>query len=138
MKEQRKSRQRQLILDAVMTRCDHPTADQIYLDVRAKDEKISRGTVYRNLGVLSEYGEVTNVKVPAASADRYDSRLDLHYHLYCTVCGSVSDAPLPYHSEYDKKVEEETGFQITRHRGIFEGVCPECAKQMEQKTNLEV
>lgn len=138
MKQQRKSRQRQLILDAVRTRCDHPTADQIYLDVRAKDEKISRGTVYRNLGVLSRDGEVTNVKVPAASADRYDSRLDLHYHLYCTVCGRVSDASLPYHAEYDRKVEEETGFQIIRHRGIFEGICPECGKRMENQTNLEV
>ena len=32
MKQQRNSKQRQLILDAVMTRCDHPTANQIYLD----------------------------------------------------------------------------------------------------------
>ena len=138
MKQQRKSRQRQLILDTVMTRCDHPTADQIYLDVRAKDDKISRGTVYRNLGVLSEYGEVTNVKVPAASADRYDSRQDLHYHLYCTNCGKVSDAPLPYHPEFDEKVEQETGFRIARHRGIFEGICPECAKQLEKNNDLEV
>ena len=67
MKQQRKSRQRQQILDAVQTRCDHPTADQIYLDVRAKDERISRGTVYRNLGVLSEDGQITNVKVFAAA-----------------------------------------------------------------------
>ena len=29
MKQQRNSRQRQLILDAVMARRDHPTADQI-------------------------------------------------------------------------------------------------------------
>ena len=56
MKQQRNSRQRQMVLDAVSTRCDHPTADQIYLDVRSKDDKISRGTVYRNLGVLSEDG----------------------------------------------------------------------------------
>ena len=82
MKHQRNSRQREIIRDAVMARCDHPTADQIYLDVREKDDKISRGTVYRNLGILSENGNVTNVKVPAA--DRYDSRLDRHYHLFCT------------------------------------------------------
>ena len=133
MKKQRKSRQRQLILDTVMTRCDHPTADQIYLDVRAKHDKISRGTVYRNLGLLSEDGEVTNVKVPAASADRYDSRQDLHYHLYCINCGGVFDAPLSYRPEFDKKVEEETGFQVIRHRSIFEGICPKCAKQMENQ-----
>ena len=45
MEKQRNSKQRQLILDAVKRRCDHPTADQIYLEVREKDEKISRRTL---------------------------------------------------------------------------------------------
>lgn len=127
MKKQRSSRQRQMILDAVMTRYDHPTADQIYLDVRARDEKISRGTVYRNLGILSENEEITNVKVPAA--DRYDSRLDRHYHIFCTNCERVFDAPLNYHEEYDAKIAVKTGFQITRHRVVFEGLCPECCEK---------
>ncbi|MGM9538045.1 MAG: transcriptional repressor [Candidatus Onthomonas sp.] len=136
MKQQRNSRQRQMILDAVQTRCDHPTADQIYLDVRTRDEKISRGTVYRNLGVLSEDGEITNVKVPAA--DRYDSRLDLHYHLFCTGCRRVFDAPLSYRAEYDRQVAAETGFQVSRHRIVFEGLCSECAKSREMKAKSEV
>lgn len=124
MRKNRNSKQRQMILDAVMTRCDHPTADQIYLDVRAKDDKISRGTVYRNLGILSEKDEITNVKVPAA--DRYDSRLDRHYHIFCTGCGKVFDAPLKYREQYDEQIEKETGFKINRHRLIFEGLCAEC------------
>lgn len=129
MKKQRNSKQRQIVLDAVMTRCDHPTADQIYLDVRAKDDRISRSTVYRNLGVLSEDGQITNVKVPAA--DRYDARRDLHYHLFCTGCGKVFDAPLNYHTEYDEQVARETGFRISRHRVVFEGLCPDCAAKEE-------
>lgn len=124
MKKQRNSKQRQMILETVMKRNDHPTADQIYIDVRAKNDKISRGTVYRNLGILSENEEITNVKVPAA--DRYDSRRDRHYHIYCTCCGKTSDAPLSYHTDYDKKIEQETGFRIKRHRLIFEGLCPDC------------
>jgi Fe2+ or Zn2+ uptake regulation protein len=130
MKKQRHSKQRQIILDAVRSRCDHPTADQIYLDVRAKDDKISRGTIYRNLGILSENHEITNVKVPAA--DRYDLRLDRHYHIFCTNCGKVFDAPLNYHEEYDEQIEKETGFQINRHRLIFEGLCPECNNKNEK------
>lgn len=136
MKKQRNSKQRQLVFDAVMTRCNHPTADQIYLDVRAVDDKISRGTVYRNLGILSEDGQIANVKVPAA--DRYDSRVDRHYHLFCTGCGRVFDAPLRYHAEYDAEIAEETGFQISRHRMIFEGLCPECVKNEEKQTESEV
>lgn len=127
MKKQRKSKQRQMVLDAVTARCDHPTADQIYLDVRAKDNKISRGTVYRNLGILSENDEITNVKVPAA--DRYDLRLDRHYHIFCICCGRVFDAPLSYHKQYDEQIEKETGFQINRHRLIFEGLCPNCKEK---------
>ena len=126
MKKHRNSKQRQIILDAVKARCDHPTADQIYLDVRMQDDKISRGTVYRNLGILSEYGQLTNVKVPAA--DRYDSRTDLHYHVFCTGCGKVFDAPLIYCRKYDEQVADETGFKIKRHRMVFEGLCPECLK----------
>ena len=132
MKKQRNSKQRQLVLDAVLDRCDHPTADQIYLDVRAKDDKISRGTVYRNLGILSENDQIGHVKV--AAADRYDSRLDRHYHLLCTACGRVFDAPMSYHPEYDERVSSETGFQIKRHRTVFEGLCPEC---YEKEQNLQ-
>lgn len=130
MKQKRNSRQRQMILDAVSKRHDHPTADEIYLDVRAKDEKISRGTVYRNLGVLTENREISNVKLPAD--DRYDCRIDYHYHLLCTECNKVFDAPHIYHREFDEKAAEDTGFLIKRHRVVFEGVCPECRKKMPE------
>lgn len=125
MKKQRNSRQRKLILDIVASRHDHPTADQIYLDVRTQDSQISCGTVYRNLGILSENGEIANVKVPAA--DRYDSRLDRHYHMFCTGCKRVFDVPLEYQEQYDEQVEKETGFKISRHRLFFEGLCQECS-----------
>ena len=129
MKKQRNSRQRQIVYEAVMARSDHPTADQIYLDVRARDDRISRGTVYRNLGLLTRSGQVTHVKVPAA--DRYDMRLEKHYHLVCTRCGMVFDAPIPYRESFDAQVAEETGFEITRHRMIFEGICPDCGQNPE-------
>lgn len=127
MKKQRNSKQKQMILDAVRARCDHPTADQIYLDVRGKDDKISKGTVYRNLGVLAEGGEITNVKLNAA--DRYDLRAGRHYHIICTECRRVVDAPIEYKEGYDEEIEAETGFQINRHRLIFEGLCPECIEK---------
>lgn len=126
MKQQRNTHQRQLVLDAVTARHDHPTADDIYLDVRALDSRISRGTVYRNLSVLSLNGEILHVKVP--TADRFDCRLDLHYHLLCTECGAVCDVPLPYHGELDAELSADTGFRIVRHRTVFEGICPACQR----------
>ncbi len=132
---QRNTKQRTLVLEAVRSRKDHPSADEIYLDVRREDGRISRGTVYRNLNVLAESGEISHVKVP--SADRYDLRMDRHYHCFCTSCGAVSDAPVLYREEYDRQVEEETGFQIQRHRTIFEGLCPNCRNRAKKEFRLE-
>ena len=125
---QRNTKQRRLIYSEVMSRCDHPTAEEIFQAVRRKDEKISRGTVYRNLNLLSENGEITHVWVPGS--DRYDSTLDRHYHIYCEKCGKVADAPFAYDSARDDEIAAKTGFRIERHRTVFQGICPECrAKQ---------
>lgn len=89
----RGTRQRHLILCAVRARCDHPTADQLYDDVRAVEPKISRATVYRNLNCLSDDGVICHVRVPGA--DRYDLRTDRHYHLFCVRCKRSSMRRLP-------------------------------------------
>jgi Fe2+ or Zn2+ uptake regulation protein len=127
MKQQRNTKQRQMVLGAVRARCDHPSADQIYLDVRSIDDRISRGTVYRNLNFLVRQGEVLQVKLP--NTDRFEGQLDKHYHLLCTECGAVCDVPLPYHSDLDKQAAEKTGYTIERHRAVFEGLCPDCRQK---------
>ena len=124
MKQQRNTKQRQLILDAVRARCDHPSADQIYLDVRAIDDRISRGTVYRNLNILVRQGEILQVKLP--HMDRFECQAEKHYHLLCQGCGAVCDVPLPYHVELDEQATIKTGYTIERHRAVFEGLCPNC------------
>ena len=127
MKKQRNSKQRRIILDAVTARCDHPTADQIYLDVRSVDEKISRSTVYRNLNLLAENGDISTVNSP--TAERYDFRCEKHYHVICRMCKKVFDAPIEYNPDLDKYVSDETNFKIENHVMIFEGVCPDCQKE---------
>ena len=124
MAQRRKTRQRDLVLAVIEARCDHPTADQVYLDARAIDPKISRGTVYRNLKVLKQQGKILHVRLPIT--DRYEARVDHHYHLVCTECDEVYDLPLPYRMSLDEEVEAATGFAIGRHRTVFEGLCPAC------------
>lgn len=125
----RNTKQRQTVLDTVMEHCDHPTAEEIYLDVRKKDSKISKGTVYRNLNILSENGDVNQVKVQGA--DRFDKTTCNHYHIICTKCKKVFDAPIEYAEQNDSIVEDKTGFIITKHQTMFEGICPKCQKEKE-------
>jgi Fe2+ or Zn2+ uptake regulation protein len=118
------------VLEAVC-QGNHPAARDIF-DTIAKDEKISLGTVYRNLMILEEEGEIIQVKSDPELA-RYDRRLDLHHHLHCTVCGRVFDMPLPYDPGFDRKAAKESGCRIERHSITFEGVCRNCMKGTSPK-----
>ena len=126
MTQQRNTRQRQLVLDAVTSRCDHPTAEQVYQDVIAKDAHVSKATVYRNLELLSANNQLTQVNAPGAS--RFDLRREPHPHLSCVRCGKVVDAPWAYQQADDEQVSAETGFTVFGHQTMFTGLCPECSK----------
>ncbi len=127
----RDTKQRQLVLETVRAHRDHPTADRIYLDVREADSKISRGTVYRNLKCLCDEHEIIQIKVPGA--DRFDLRVDYHYHFICLDCDGVFDVPCPYSRELDAAAAESTDFEIFRHRTVFEGRCAACRRRAAQR-----
>jgi len=129
--QQRNTRQKAMVLEAVRSRCDHPTADQIYTEVRSKDPTISRGTVYRNLSQLSENGQIHHVVL--SGADRYDLRCDPHYHMICRSCGRVFDAPLSYQEAFDRLEDTKEGFQIEQHDLLFIGLCSHCAEGSAQE-----
>ena len=127
--KQRNTKQRELVLDVVRAHRDHPTAEQIYQDVHAQNDKVSRATVYRNLNLLDENGEILQVSAPVAN--RFDLRADPHYHMMCIKCGAVVDAPLEYQQAYDKLVASASGFKVVSHQTLFKGLCPDCQKVQE-------
>lgn len=117
--------QRSLVLDAVRKLHHHPTSADIYDAVRVEHPSISRATVYRNLNVLAELGELRRVEVPNG-ADRFDFKTSPHYHVRCSVCGRVWDADLPYFEHLTDHAAEEHGFEVHGHDIMFTGVCAEC------------
>lgn len=127
MKPQRNTKQRQLILLIVSKRDDHPTAEEIYLAAKRKNKKISRSTVYRNLNVLVEQGQIIQTKLP--TSDRFEIALKEHYHFVCTECDAAYDIPLEYNSSINQSLAEKTGFVVLKHRTVFEGVCAKCQKK---------
>ncbi|MEL7624288.1 MAG: transcriptional repressor [Clostridiales bacterium] len=136
--QKRNTRQRQMVLNAVLARRDHPTANQLYQDIRAFNPKISRGTVYRNLKILANSGKIHHLNV--AGVEHFDWRLAAHGHLVCTECGALSDVPLPYEDRLDQILAEQTGYEIAGHHTFFEGRCPACQggqSQAEQQPQAE-
>lgn len=117
--------QRALVLEAVCSLRNHPTSADVYEVVRTRHPNISRATVYRNLNVLVNRGEVLRVEVPNG-ADRFDFNNTPHYHALCRVCGRVSDVDMPYQRDLAALVTDAHGFSIEGHHIIFEGTCVNC------------
>ena len=120
---QRSSRQREIILKELCSLRCHPTADELYERVRKVLPRISLGTVYRNLELLTENGVI--LKLGPGDRRRFDGNSRPHPHIRCLACGRVDDiAP-----ELDPPAvaeEELRGYQITGCNIEFVGICPDC------------
>ncbi|MGD9277844.1 MAG: transcriptional repressor, partial [Desulfobacterales bacterium] len=77
-KNRRITKQRQVILEELRQMETHPSADEIYKVVRRRLPRISLGTVYRNLEVLAQMGEIQKLEL-SGSIKRYDWNTNKHY-----------------------------------------------------------
>lgn len=124
-KKLRMSRQRKAILNTLTDLHCHPTADEVYENVRRKLPHISLGTVYRNLEILSSSGVIRKIQLGGAQM-RFDDCRDDHYHIRCLRCDRVDDLPLDPLSLSEEILSTHTGYKIVGHCLEFIGVCPQC------------
>ena len=120
--------QRSLVLEAVNRLHCHATADEVYEEIIQEYPTISKATVYRNLNLLSEMGEIRRLEIPG-SADRFDHIAGRHFHFICRKCGSLSDVKLADVSHLNELCEAQTGAQVEECNIFFEGLCKNCIKE---------
>jgi Fur family peroxide stress response transcriptional regulator len=121
------SRQRQVIMDFLMTRKDHPTADVVYTNVRQSYPKISLGTVYRNLTLLADMGEIQRLRL-GDGVDHFDADTSPHYHFICSKCGSVIDLEMDNIDDIVDTASKHFDGEIDGHVTYFYGTCGNCRK----------
>lgn len=127
------SRQRELIRETLLHGKPHPTADEIYTQLKPILPDLSLGTVYRNLGQLVERGEAIKLTMPGGS-DRFDATLHEHGHIRCACCGQIFDCTLPPLDAFDRAVEVETGMTVCAHQILLTGICASCAEHEAKRS----
>ena len=128
----RTTKQREAVREAVRRLGCHPSADAVYEEVRKEMPGISLGTVYRNLRLLSEAGELATLDV-AGSASRYDACTHEHYHFRCEKCGRLLDVNAPVDPDLDRRVQESTGLSVRCHVLEFRGLCENCQQDESRR-----
>lgn len=121
----RNTAQRAIILDVVENAEGHLTAGEIFESVKKRYPSIAYGTVYRTLHLLAEHGLIQELTF-ADQASRFDKRTERHDHVYCQVCGELLDVDVPVALLAERVAAEQSGYKITRHHTLFEGMCPAC------------
>ncbi len=117
--------QRRVILEALLERKDHPTADQVYELVRDRLPGLSRATVYRALETLVQAGAARKVFHPGAVA-RFDPMVARHHHLVCQICGKLVDVDSSQIKDIPLPDIHPSGFTITDYSINFTGICLGC------------
>ena len=103
------------------------------MHIKEEFPNISLGTVYRNLSLLSDIGEIRKL-TNFGSADRYDGRVAPHSHFMCTRCNRVIDMQ----SDSLNGILEQAAAEFI-HGKVFDvdasfyGICKECLKKEEKQ-----
>ena len=126
----RRSRQREAIAKVLRGTSLHPSAEWIHEQVRRELPRIGLATVYRNLRLMKEAGEIGELRGSDCTA-RFDGDTGLHYHFLCEHCGRIVDLDQPVDVTIERRVEERTGLKVTGHHLSLYGLCLECQKQYQ-------
>lgn len=125
-KVRKHSKKRDAILQCICSTNQHPSAEWVYTQLKPQIPDLSLGTVYRNLHMFLEEGQIASVGV-VDGLERFDGNTAPHVHFICEGCGTVLDVgSIDVPIELTGQAEAATGGQVTACRLSFTGRCPSC------------
>jgi Fur family ferric uptake transcriptional regulator/Fur family peroxide stress response transcriptional regulator len=122
---QRNTLQRKIVLDTLMRLENHPTVEELHAEIQEYYPAISKTTIYRNLRILAQNGQVRQVSLPYGP-ERYEGQPEPHYHFQCRLCGGIYDVDIPVITDIDAHVARKHGFGVDGHDIVFHGICKKC------------
>lgn len=135
--------QREAVLEEVRKR-KHPTANEIFINLRKKMPQLSLGTVYRNLEEMSQAGIIQNLSA-GNKQTRFDWQVRNHFHIRCIKCGKIKDIKLKKLAEIENTFENIVEKNnLEGYRFEFLSICKSCRKDLElqaqktQKTHKKI
>ena len=124
MKKNRTTSQRLKILEYLKSVKTHPTAEIIHKAVSKDLPALTLATVYRNLNLLADQGQILRFEI--GKEYRFDGDTCCHQHCICRSCGTIIDFEDKKVNDFaikrlDRKVFEPESVQI-----MFYGLCKKC------------
>jgi len=127
-------RKRDAILTCLRQTDTHPSADWVYAQLKPEIPDLSLGTVYRNLNLFKEQGQIVSLGT-VKGVERFDGNTAPHVHYICESCGCVLDLEgIAVPQELQSAVANTTGGQVTNCQLTFTGICMACKNLNQEET----
>lgn len=118
--------QRRTIFEVLEGATHHPSAEQVFDEVRQRLPDVSLATVYKTLKELVQMGEIQELNYHG-DRSRFDPRVEAHSHLKCRGCGRLVDV-LHDFGRFEVPLQQCCGFKVERHEIVFHGLCGDCQR----------
>lgn len=118
--------QRIAILKFLEGNTSHPTAEDIYTEIKKKYPTVSFATVYNTVQALRDRGELLEITIDP-ERKHFDPNPSAHHHIMCTGCGKIGDVFSDYSTALALPEEVTREFTVTGNHVDFYGVCAACA-----------
>lgn len=125
----RLSHQRLMVLEYMANHTNHPTVDQIYVDIQKEIPTLSKATVYNSLKALVSAGLVSIIPMEN-NENRFDIITTAHGHFCCEVCGNIEDFPVNIDTCLAGLHE---GYQVHSWNVLLNGICKTCKKAEKER-----
>jgi Fur family peroxide stress response transcriptional regulator len=106
----------------------HPSADDIYTEIRKKFPMMSFATVYNTIETLKKKGYLVELTIDPERR-HYDPDISPHHHLICKKCKKIVDI----HRDFSVNIPEDQkgAFEVLGNHIEFYGVCQKCKTKGE-------
>jgi Fe2+ or Zn2+ uptake regulation protein len=121
--------QRLIITQYLDDNRNHPTAYQIYSDLKKDNPSFSKTTVYNTLETLKNH-KLVQVLTISESEQRYEFSSEHHHHFLCNKCGTLMDIEIKC-PHLDDMLKGE--HQVEEVHGYFKGICSKCLNKKKLK-----
>ncbi len=119
-------RKRNAILTYLQQTDEHPSAEMVYNHLKPEYPDLSLGTVYRNLSMFKNQGQIASLGT-VNGVERFDGSVAPHVHFVCTGCEAVADLPqIAVPEALNQEVTTQTGGEIELCQLTFVGQCKKC------------
>lgn len=119
------SHQRELVKTYLLNNLTHPTAEEVYVGLKADNPSLSLATVYRNLKFLVSEG-IAEVVATIDGKEHYDALFNKHDHFICNKCGKIFDMGTESFLNREDYPSFGKEFDISDHKLTLYGICPAC------------